>query len=75
MKIEFKRVECISCCWDAKSEDRLLGKIVVDQTHPVVVHASDHTLEVPAFIKGSPFESVNQAKAALEYYFTKQKTY
>ena len=74
MKIEYERTVGQSFNVKLSNQPGKIGKISVlrveeDGEETFRVSAFDHTTPEPTPIPGSPFASVNQAKAALEYHF------
>ena len=75
MQIEYDQTEYANhagdtALWVAKIGDkevcRILGGMVADNWHIV---AFDTTNPEPQKIPGSPFESLNKAKAVIEYHY------
>lgn len=75
-EIEYKKQEGASA-WFVNFNGKLIGKIVVEKhtdsqyvsEGDCKVFASDHSIPKPQLIPGSPFKTMNHAKAALEYHF------
>lgn len=75
MKIEFK--EAKNAIWEASLKGEVIAKIVIENginswgldEDENKVRAFDYTTDIPTKIPGSPFKTMNHAKAVIEYHF------